>query len=69
MATPTNSLAPLLATAAARIGTARGRAMILAEGVVADVGEITTGDKGQRKRMVTIAYSEAHANRRSSEAS
>ena len=55
MATPTNSLAPLLATAAARIGTARGRAMILAEGVVADVGEVTTGDKGQRKRMVTIA--------------
>lgn len=55
MATPTNSLAPLMATAAARVGNARGLAMILAEGVVADVGEITISDKGQRKRMVTLA--------------
>jgi len=37
------------------VGAARGLAIILAEGVVADVGEVTVSDKGQKKRSITIA--------------
>lgn len=55
MANPTNSLGSLLGTATARSGAPGGVAIIMGEGVVAEVGAVQITDKGRKKRIVTIA--------------